>query len=59
MGEPLITPPAATCKDNGYDGRFEQKVDDELTSRTWLLSVFCIPPVATKINGPEKTKQLF
>ena len=54
-----MTPPAAPCKDNGYDGRFEQKVDDELTSRTWLLSVFCIPPVATKINGPEKTKQLF
>ena len=30
MREPLITPPIAPNKDNGYDGRFEQALDDEV-----------------------------
>ena len=56
MGVPLTTPPVAACKDNGYDGRFEQMVDDAVISITWLLSVLEYP-VATKINDPEITKQ--
>ena len=58
MGVPLTTPPVAACKDNGYDGRFEQMVDDAVISITWLLSVLEYP-VATKINDPEITKQQF
>ena len=57
MGLPFRTPPAATCKAFGYDGRFEQAVD-ELMSRTWHLSLLGYP-VATKINDPEMMKQQF
>ena len=56
MGVQLTTPPVAACKDNGYDGRFEQMVDDVVISITWLSPVL-VYPVATKINDPEITKQ--
>ena len=59
MGEPLTTPPAALLMAKGYDGRLAQAVDDELTSITWLLSVFGDLPVATMIKDPEITKQQF
>ena len=58
MGVPLTTPPVAACKDNGYDGRFEQMVDDVVISITWLSPVL-VYPVATKINDPEMAKQQF
>ena len=58
MGEPLTTPPAAKYMAKGYDGRFSQAVDDELTSITRHLLVSG-NPVATIIKDPEITKQQF